>query len=158
LALEGPTIACHSCKVIRLGSPAPSPAALTEAIAARLPLAAALTWRLAGPPEAAYWHPDPTFDLHAHIAQLACVIRLDDAALDREVARLFLQRPDRDRPLWRIDLVGPLADGDTVLVWKFHHARARPGRPGPITAHRPGPAGPPGDVAAGVPAHGSQAR
>jgi hypothetical protein len=49
LALEGPTIACHTCKVIRLGSPAPSPAALTEAIAARLPLAPALTWRLAGP-------------------------------------------------------------------------------------------------------------
>ena len=124
LALEGPTIAGHTCKVIRLGSPAPTAAALTEAVAARLPLAPALTWKLAGAPEAPYWQPDSTLDLRDHVAQLASVIQPDPAALNREVARLFLQRLDRDRPLWRIDLVGPLADGDTVLVWKVHHALA----------------------------------
>jgi uncharacterized protein DUF1298/wax ester synthase-like acyl-CoA acyltransferase family protein len=124
LAMEGPTIAGHTCKVIRLGPGAPSPVALTEAIAARLPLAPALTWKLAGPPEAPVWQPDPTFDLHAHIARLDSAIRPDDAVMHREVARLFLHRLDRGRPLWRIDLVGPLADGDTVLVWKVHHALA----------------------------------
>jgi hypothetical protein len=124
LALEGPTIAGHTCKVIRLGSPAPTAAALTETIAARLPLAPALTWKPAGAPEAPYWRPDSNLDLRAHIAQVACGIRPDAAALNREVARLFLQRLDRDRPLWRIDIVGPLADGDIVLVWKVHHALA----------------------------------
>ena len=63
-------------------------------------------------------------DLRAHIAQVACEVRPDAAALGREVARLFRQRLDRARPLWRIDVVGPLADGDTVLVWKVHHALA----------------------------------
>jgi WS/DGAT C-terminal domain/Wax ester synthase/diacylglycerol acyltransferase catalytic domain len=123
LALEGPTIAGHICKVIRLGPSAPPLTTLIETVAARLPLAPALTWKLTGPSEAPCWRPDPTFDLHAHLSQLACV-RLDDAALHREVARLFRQRLDRDRPLWRIDLLGPLANGDTVLVWKVHHALA----------------------------------
>jgi diacylglycerol O-acyltransferase len=124
LTLEGPTIAGHICKVIRIGPPAPPLTTLIDAIAARLPLAPALTWRLTGPPEAACWRPDPTFDLHAHITHLACVSPLDDAALHGEVARLFRQRLDRDRPLWRIDLVGPLVDGDMALVWKVHHALA----------------------------------
>jgi hypothetical protein len=30
------------------------------------------------------------------------------------VARLFRQRLDRARPLWRIDVIGPLTGGDTV--------------------------------------------
>ncbi|HJU40245.1 MAG TPA: S8 family serine peptidase, partial [Tahibacter sp.] len=58
---------------------------------------------------------DPDLDLHAHISRLDCAVP-DDAALYAEVARLFLERLDRDRPLWRLDLVGPLADGDAVLV------------------------------------------
>ena len=124
LAMEGPTIAGHTCKVIRVGTPAPSAAALAAAVAARLPLAPALTWKLAGPPDAACWRADPAVDLQAHIAQVACDSRLDDAALGREVARLFRQRLDRARPLWRIDVIGPLAGGDTVLVWKVHHALA----------------------------------
>ena len=124
LAMEGPTIAGHTCKVIRVGTPAPSAAALAAAVAARLPLAPALTWKLAGPPDAACWRADPAVDPQAHITQVACDSRLDDAALGPEVARLFSQRLDRARPLWRIDVIGPLAGGDTVLVWKVHHALA----------------------------------
>jgi diacylglycerol O-acyltransferase len=124
LAMEGPTIAGHTCKVIRVGTPAPSVAALTAAVAARLPLAPALTWKLAGPPDAACWRADPAVDPQAHITQVACDSRLDDASLGPEVARLFRQRLDRARPLWRIDVIGPLAGGDTVLVWKVHHALA----------------------------------
>ena len=163
LAMEGPTIAGHTCKVIRVGTPAPSAAALAAAVAARLPLAPALTWTLAGPPDAACWRADPAVDLQAHIAQVACDSRPDDAALGREVARLFSQRLDRARPLWRIDVIGPLAGGDTVLVWKVHHAladgttlmalardvlfdphlhgpaaRSPPGRPGPAPPPRRG--------------------
>src|SRR5689334_8011890 len=67
LALEGPTIAGHTCKVIRLGPPALSVAALAATLAARLARAPSLTWRLGGPVEAPQWVPDPTFDLGAHI-------------------------------------------------------------------------------------------
>jgi hypothetical protein len=136
LALEGPAIAGHTCKVIRLGPPAVSVAALAAAVAARLALAPSLTWRLAGPVEAPHWAPDPTFDLHAHIGSAspapaessrgagASSEILGEGELCREVARLFTQRLDRDHPLWRMDLIGPLADGDTVIVWKVHHAFA----------------------------------
>ena len=72
LAMEGPTIAGHTCKVIRVGTPGPSVAALAAAVAARLPLAPALTWKLAGPPDAACWRADPAVDLKAHIAQVPC--------------------------------------------------------------------------------------
>jgi diacylglycerol O-acyltransferase len=136
LALEGPTIAGHTCKVIRLGPPALSVAGLVATVAARLARAPSLTWRLAGPVEAPYWEPDPTFDLHAHIGSAASERAdsdrgvgaipgvVDERELRREVARLFAQRLDRDRPLWRMDLIGPLADGDSVIVWKVHHAFA----------------------------------
>jgi Wax ester synthase/diacylglycerol acyltransferase catalytic domain len=83
LAMEGPTIAGHTCKVIRVGTPAPSVAALAAAVAARLPLVPALTWKLAGPLDAACWRADPAVDLQAHIAQVACDGRPDDAALGR---------------------------------------------------------------------------
>jgi hypothetical protein len=62
LALEGPTIAGHICKVIRLGPPAPPPTTLIETIAARLPCAPALTWKLTGPSETPCWRPNPSFD------------------------------------------------------------------------------------------------
>jgi WS/DGAT/MGAT family acyltransferase len=40
------------------------------------------------------------------------------------VAGLFSQRLDRSRPLWQIDVVGPLADGGVAVVWRLHHAIA----------------------------------
>ncbi len=45
------------------------------------------------------------------------------SALRAEVARLFEQHLDRDRPLWRIDALA-LDDGATALVWRLHHALA----------------------------------
>ena len=39
------------------------------------------------------------------------------------MARLFEQRLDRSRPLWRIDVV-TLGDGTGALVWRIHHALA----------------------------------
>jgi WS/DGAT/MGAT family acyltransferase len=35
---------------------------------------------------------------------------------------LFEQRLDRSRPLWRIDLIGPLVGGGCALMWRLHHA------------------------------------
>jgi WS/DGAT/MGAT family acyltransferase len=39
------------------------------------------------------------------------------------VSDLFEQRLDRERPLWRLDVV-PLAGGGSALVWRIHHAVA----------------------------------
>jgi hypothetical protein len=48
---------------------------------------------------------------------------VDRAGLMDLVARLFEQRLDRERPLWRMDLV-TLAEGGSALVWRIHHSLA----------------------------------
>ncbi len=62
LALESPTIAGHTCKVIHLTESAPDLAQLRARIAERIHLAPALTRRLAtGHDGTPGWVPDPEF-------------------------------------------------------------------------------------------------
>jgi hypothetical protein len=124
LALEGPELVGHTCKVIRLPRGAPDLADLRAAVARRLPDAPRLTWRLAGSADEPVWSPDETMDVAAHVGAVPATGLLDPAGLRREVARLFVQRLDRRRPLWRMDVVGPLEDGGAALVWRVHHALA----------------------------------
>ncbi|WP_158579965.1 wax ester/triacylglycerol synthase domain-containing protein [Geodermatophilus marinus] len=162
LALEGAHVVGHTCKVVRLAPGAPDLAALRDAVARRLADAPRLTWRLAGPADAPVWLPDAAVDVAAHVGAVHAATPLDPAGLRQEVARLFVQRLDRSRPLWRMDLVGPLAGGGAALVWRVHHAladgttamrlaqdvlwdaptapapRAAPAVPAPRAAHAPG--------------------
>jgi hypothetical protein len=124
LELEGPTVVGHTCKVVRLGPGAPTVADLREAVERRLGDAPRLTWRLDGPSTDSEWCADTTFDIRAHICGSTATSELDGTALGGEVARLFEQHLDRRRPLWRMDLVGPLVGGGTALVWRLHHALA----------------------------------
>jgi diacylglycerol O-acyltransferase len=123
LALERETIVGHTCKVIVLGDGAPDVGALRAAIAGRLAAAPLLTRRLGGAADAPVWVPDDAFDVARHVVAGEVAGPVDDAGLRDEVARLFAQRLDRARPLWRIDAV-PLADGGGALVWRIHHALA----------------------------------
>src|SRR3984885_2400239 len=124
LALESPTIAGHTCKVIHLSEAAPDLAQLRARIAERIHLAPALTRRLTtgrdGPPG---WVPDPEFEVTHHVVEHHHDNPVDAAGLRRCVATLFEQRLDRDRPLWRFDLV-TLRGGHRALVWRIHHALA----------------------------------
>jgi len=122
LALEGPTVAGHTCKVVLVGAGCPGVEDLRASIGARLEAAPALTRRLGGPADAPDWEPDPDFDVAAHVVEVETA-PVPRAALRAEVARLFEQRLDRSRPLWRIDSVR-LDDGATALVWRLHHALA----------------------------------
>ncbi len=124
LALESATIAGHTCKVVRLGGSAPLDVdALRARIGERLALAPALTRRLAGSAQRPGWVTDAELDLANHIARAPVAGPVDRAGLPALVARLFEQRLDRARPLWRIDVVA-LADGGSALVWRIHHALA----------------------------------
>ena len=123
LELECPTIVGHVAKVIPLGAPAPDAAQLRALVARRLPAAPRLTWRLDGPTTAPVWRPGEV-DLAAHIGEVVAPQPLDAGRLRDEIARMFRERLDRSRPLWRMDLVGPLPDGGTALVWRIHHALA----------------------------------
>jgi WS/DGAT/MGAT family acyltransferase len=125
LELECRTIAGHTCKVIRLsgGLGTLAPARLRGRIAERIGLAPALTRRLGSDARDPAWVSDEDFDLSAHVVAAAVDGPLDPAELPELVARLFEQRLDRSRPLWRID-VAPLRDGGTALIWRIHHALA----------------------------------
>jgi len=122
LALESGSVAGHTCKVVLIGPGAPSAGLLAAAIERRLPAVPALTRRLAGPAERPVWVDDDRFDIGAHVAA-ADAAPCDDAALRTEVARLFAERLDRSRPLWRLDVVAR-PGGRAALVWRVHHALA----------------------------------
>jgi diacylglycerol O-acyltransferase / wax synthase len=124
LALEGPALVGHTCKVVHLPAGAPSLGELREAVTRRLPDAPRLTWRLAGTADAPAWCPDEAIDVAAHVRAVVAAVPLDPGGLRREVAGLFVQHLDRGRPLWRMDLVGPLEGGGAALVWRVHHALA----------------------------------
>ncbi len=121
LALESPTVAGHTCKVIVLGAPAPGIGALRGAVEGRLDAAPALTWRLGGAPSAPEWVPDESFEIERHVIEHP--EPLQPAQLAGSVADLFAQHLDRARPLWRLDVLR-IEDGSTALVWRIHHALA----------------------------------
>jgi hypothetical protein len=123
LDLECNTVAGHTCKVIVLDGPAPRIDDLRAHVAARLDDAPPLRWRLGGEPGAPAWVPADDFDIERRIAAADVDGPLDSAGLAREVARLFEQRLDRDRPLWKIDVI-PLEGEGAALVWRIHHALA----------------------------------
>jgi hypothetical protein len=124
LAIESETIAGHTCKVLRLGPNAPSVSQLRSRIAERIHLAPLLTRRLGhdvdGDPA---WMPDPDFDVEHHVVPHPHDRPVSADGLRRCVARLFEQRLDRQRPLWRMDLID-LEDDCRALVWRIHHALA----------------------------------
>ncbi|MCW2631052.1 MAG: Acyltransferase [Pseudonocardia sp.] len=124
LAMESPVVAGHTCKVIQLAGAAADADALRAALVERLAGAPELTARLGGGPGAPAWVLDDRFHIDSHVVDGTGPAELDEDGLRHAVARLFEQRLDRRRPLWRIDLLGPLAGGGSALVWRLHHAVA----------------------------------
>ena len=123
LGLECDTVVGHTCKVIVLDEGAPDLATLRESVAGRLDAVPALTRRLDPARTEPAWVPDDAFDVANHVGQTAVEAAPDDDGFRGEVARLFEQRLDRERPLWRIDIV-PRHGGGAALVWRIHHALA----------------------------------
>ena len=123
LELEGATVAGHACKVVVLGEGAPATEALREAVGDRLARAPELSRRLVEVDGAPAWAPAGSVDLREHVAAVPVAAPLDADGLRREVARLFAERLDRSRPLWRMD-VAPLEGGGAAVIWRTHHAMA----------------------------------
>ena len=122
LELESSTVAGHTAKVILLGGQAPPDVrSLRARVAGRLNSVPALTRRLAGEPGEWAWVPDHGFDIASHVVFVDEPV--DRTGLREVAARLFAERLDRDRPLWRIDVV-PRQGGGVALIWRVHHALA----------------------------------
>lgn len=75
--------------------------------------------RLAAPA----WVDDPDFDLRNHVRAAPEDIR-DSTQLMRLVGCVMAERLDHARPLWCVDVAGPLSDGRTALVIRVHHCLA----------------------------------
>ncbi len=123
LGLETETVAGHTCKVIVLGDRIDA-GLLRASIASRLHRAPPLRMRLSDVGGAPSWVLDPYLDLDEHVVLAGSGEPLDMAGLRDAVARIFEQRLDRARPLWRIDVIPSLAGGGSALVWRIHHALA----------------------------------
>ena len=123
LRLEGRALVGHTSKVIELASPAPSLEQLRARVAERVERAPPLMRRLGESGGRPAWVSDPGFDPAGQVQEAAAGTELDRAGLRSEVARLFGARLDRERPLWRIDVVR-LTGGGAALVWRLHHTLA----------------------------------
>jgi diacylglycerol O-acyltransferase / wax synthase len=121
LELESEAVAGHTCKVVLLGAGAPTAERLRASIAKRLAAVPAMRRRLGGSADRPVWIDAERFDIAAHV--VAGEAAAGDDALRVQVARLFAERLDRSRPLWRIDVL-PRGGGGAALVWRIHHALA----------------------------------
>ena len=122
LALENDIVAGHTCKVIMLGEGV-SAERVRALLAARIARAPELALRLQSVDGAPCWVPVADVDLNAHVVTDG-EAALDGGGLRGEVARIFAERLDRSRPLWRIDVIPEIVGGAGALVWRIHHALA----------------------------------
>jgi diacylglycerol O-acyltransferase / wax synthase len=131
LGLETAAIAGHTCKIVVV-EPGPEGRAieldeLRDHVEARLgrvrrcrQRVAMVPLRLARP----LWVDYPEFDIGEHVRRYEYAGEVDRAGLWRIGAELMGQRLDHTRPLWRMDLVGPLEGGGSAIVWRIHHCMA----------------------------------
>jgi diacylglycerol O-acyltransferase len=120
LALEAGAVCGHTCKVIVVGGEHGADE-VRAALAKRIGAFPRLRQRLAPATETPAWIDDPGFAIEEQVVARGPA---DDAGLRRLVGEAMTSRLDRERPLWAMDVVSPLAGGRTALVWRIHHAIA----------------------------------
>ena len=124
LNLESDAIAGHTLKLVLLAPGRPlDEGALRAQVAARLPEGSRGRERVEPEPEPT-WVVDEPFDPAAHVVRVEGTNGTDERGVWEVAAQLMSERLDHERPLWRFDLVGPLADGREAIVCRIHHAMA----------------------------------
>ncbi len=127
LALESAAITGHTCKLLLVEPGSFGPIELDDLrrhVDARLWRTPRARRRVARTPlglAPPVWVDDPGFDVAAHVT--ASPPPAGDG-LEGLVSERMAQRLDHSRPLWHMDLIGPLADGTSAIVWRIHHAMA----------------------------------
>lgn len=126
LALESSAITGHTLKLVIL-EPGSGPLDL-DAIRARVQA------RLGAQPRARQrvdtsgprprWVQDTDFDIADHVRRHPVAEGATQADLLGAVNALMSEHLDRSRPLWTLDVIGPLADGREAIATRIHHAMA----------------------------------
>ncbi|TQC44989.1 DUF1298 domain-containing protein [Rhodococcus sp. WS4] len=126
LGLESAVITGHTLKLVVL-EPGIGPLdleALQTAVAARLPSEPRAIQRIDTSGPEPCWTEATAFEISDHVRRReepGCASRAD---LRRAVSRLMSEHLDHDRPLWTIDLIGPLGDAREAIAVRIHHAMA----------------------------------
>jgi diacylglycerol O-acyltransferase len=100
---------------------------LSDQVASRLDRAPRTRHRLAvtplgiAPPA---WVEDPHFDLREHVRRVPTKGVVGRERMRAIAGELMAERLDHTRPLWRIDLIGPLSRGRSAVAIRIHHALA----------------------------------
>ena len=129
LRLETEAIKGHTLKVLVVGPRAGGESieldALRESVSSRLHREPKARQRVVFPAGSAAdpaWADDPEFDIANHVGEFETE-PVDGPGLLDVAARLFEERLDHERPLWRIDLV-PMRGSVTGVVMRIHHTLA----------------------------------
>jgi Wax ester synthase-like Acyl-CoA acyltransferase domain/WS/DGAT C-terminal domain len=125
LGLESEAIAGHTLKLLLLEPAEPLPIEeLRELVADRVGREPRATQRVDLPEHGSpRWVEDDRFEVAAHVGAR----RLhggDVEALWKLAGQIMSERLDHSRPLWALDLVGPLSDDRQAIVARIHHAMA----------------------------------
>jgi WS/DGAT/MGAT family acyltransferase len=129
LRTESPTVAGHSLKVVIVGHSegraTPDVEELRAHIAERVERAPRLRrkLRMRGR-RSAEWVADDAFDVRQHVLATRVAEPVSFAELRSRCARAMEERLDRSRPLWRIEVLGPLEESGVAVLWKIHHCIA----------------------------------
>ncbi|MGH2985925.1 MAG: wax ester/triacylglycerol synthase domain-containing protein, partial [Solirubrobacterales bacterium] len=129
LALESAAIAGHTLKLVVL-EPGDEPLRLEllrESVAARLdaePRARQRVEMSEAGCEQPRWVTDDGFDIAAQVRAREGAEGGDEATMWAVAGELMSERLDHRRPLWALDLIGPLDDGRQAIVARIHHAMA----------------------------------
>ena len=131
LAWESAVQPQHTIKAVVL-DPAQGHEPITfEAVRAALPglvdRVEPLQWQLMSPRFGAgrpWWITRARGDLDYHMKRATAAAPGTDRELGAEIAKLFEEPLDRNRPAWQLWYIDGLADGRIALVLKIHHAVA----------------------------------
>lgn len=123
LALESSVLTGHTLKLMILAPGEPLDLeALRASVAQRLGAEPRALQRVELGAGAPRWVAAEGFDIAHHVRRRAGGERAAPEGLRRVVSELMSEHLDRARPLWTLDLIGPLADGSEAIAARMHHA------------------------------------
>lgn len=126
LALESSAIMGHTLKLVVL-EPGSGPLdldAIRTRVQGRLDAQPRARHRVDTTGDNPRWVPAADFDIADHVRRHPVADGATETDLLEAVNTLMSEHLDRSRPLWTLDVIGPLSDGREAIATRIHHAMA----------------------------------